>query len=372
MRLDPLAIANPGVRGLRPYEPGKPLEALAREYGIRDAVKLASNENPLGPSPKALEAVRAGVAGLARYPEGNGFALKQALAANTGVAVEQVTLGNGSNEVLELVARTFAGPANEVIFSEHAFVVYALVTQAIGARAVATPARAWGHDLEAMTAAVNARTRLIFIANPNNPTGTWLTAGDLKAFIAGLPEQVLVVVDEAYFEYVAEPDYPDCSRWLAEHPNLIVTRTFSKVYGLAGLRMGYALSSPTIAELLNRVRQPFNVNSLALRAAEAALGDEAHLRESVAANGEGMRQLTQAFSELGLAYIPSVANFVSLELGRSAAQVYEALLHEGVIVRPVANYGMPRHLRVTVGTAVENRRFIEALKKVLAKHALGT
>lgn len=363
--MDPLALVVPGVRGLRPYEPGKPIEELEREYGISDAIKLASNENPLGPGPKAVAAIRKHFYELARYPDGNGFALKSALAHKLSVAPEQLTLGNGSSEVLEFVARAFVLPQNEVVFSQHAFVVYPIVTQAVGASAVVTPANNWGHDLEAMAAAVNERTRLVFIANPNNPTGTWIRSRELQAFLKQVPAHVLVVVDEAYFEFVVENEYPDTIKSIGQFPNLVVTRTFSKVYGLAGLRIGYGVSTPEIAELLNRVREPFNVNSLALAAAEAALTDAAHVAHSVKVNQEGMRQLTEGFVELGLSYIPSVANFVSVDVGRSGAEVYQSLLCEGVIVRPVANYGLPNHLRVTVGLTEENERFLEALKKVL-------
>ena len=362
--VDVLGLATPGVRGLEPYHPGKPLAALEREYGVCNAVKLASNESPLGPSPKAMVAAQAALKDLARYPDGNGFGLKAALASRLNVPPEQITLGNGSNDILELVTRGFVTPQNEVIFSEHAFAVYPIVTRAVGARAVVPRARSYGHDLAAMQRAITEHTRLVFIANPNNPTGTWLSAEALEAFIGSVPAQVLVVVDEAYFEYVREPDYPDATQWLAWFPNLIVTRTFSKIYGLAGLRIGYALSSPGIADVLNRVRQPFNVNGIALAAAAAALEDPHHLAHATQANIEGMKALMAAFEALGLSYIPSVGNFICVDVGQ-ADRVYEALLREGVIVRPVANYGLPRHLRVTVGLPEENQRFIWALKKVL-------
>ena len=360
-----LSLAVPGVRGLRPYEPGKPLTELEREYGIKQAIKLASNENPLGPGAKALAAIRAQLDELGRYPDGNGFALKAALARKHGIVPEQITLGNGSNEVLEFAARAFVLPENEVVYSQHAFAVYPLVTQAIGARALVTPVRDWGHDLEAMAAAISARTRLVFVANPNNPTGTWIAADALERFLERLPEHVIVVVDEAYYEYVSEAQYPDTIPWVARFPNLVVTRTFSKVHGLAGLRVGYGVSNVPMADLLNRVREPFNVNSLALAAAEAALADGQHVADSLAMNSAGMRQLIQGLDDLSLTYIPSVANFITFDVGRPAAPVYEALLRQGVIVRPIANYGMPNHLRVTVGRPQENERFLEALTKVL-------
>lgn len=360
-----LAQAVPGVRALEPYSAGKPLSALAREYGVHDAIKLASNENPLGPSPAALAAIQTALSELARYPDGNGHALKAALAVKLGVTSEQITLGNGSNDILELAARTFVAPGDEVIFSAHAFAVYPIVTQAVGGRAITVPARQWAHDLDAMAAAVTAKTKLIFIANPNNPTGTWFMRAALEQFLARLPARVPVVLDEAYFEYVAETEYPDGIALLARYPQLIVTRTFSKIYGLAGLRVGYGVSAPAIADLFNRVRQPFNVNSLAQVAALAALGDAAHVTRARTANRDGMQQLTRAFGEMGLEYIPSVGNFVCVRVG-AAARMYEALLRQGVIVRPVTNYGMPEYLRVTVGTSAENTRFLQALRAALA------
>jgi histidinol-phosphate aminotransferase len=358
-------LTAPGVAGLQPYIPGKPLEELAREYGIRDAIKLASNENPLGPSPKALEAIRAALPDLARYPEGGGVALKAALAARLGVAPAQLTLGNGSNEILELMARAFVTPADEVIFAEHAFAVYPIVTQAAGARAVVVPARDYGHDLPAMVRAVTARTQLIFLANPNNPTGTWFRREALADFLGAVPRRVLVVLDEAYFDFVTDAAYPNGIDFLAAHPNLVVTRTFSKAYGLAGLRIGFGVSGAGVAELLNRVRQPFNVNLPAQAAALAALDDAGHLNKTLANNARGMAQLIAGFEALGLPYIPSAGNFVCVEVG-AAGQWYEALLRAGVIVRPVANYGLPRHLRVTVGLPEENARFLKALGGALA------
>ena len=358
-------LAVPGVRGLEPYRPGKPIEELEREYGVTNAIKLASNENPLGPSPRALEAARRALRVIHRYPDDNGFALKQALARKLNVVPGNITLGNGSNDILELLARAFVQPENEVVFSEHAFAVYPIVTRAVGAKPVITKAKNWGHDLAAMRAAVNARTRLVFIANPNNPTGTWLAAGELEEFIRSMPAHVLVAVDEAYFEYVSEPDYPDTVTWVGKYPNLITTRTFSKAYGLAGLRVGYAVSSPEMADVLNRVRQPFNVNSVALAAATAALGDEMHVARAAQVNREGMQLLAGTFKSLGLNFIPSAGNFVCVDFGRPAALVYEGLLRAGVIVRPVANYGMPNHLRITVGRPEENLRFITALKQVM-------
>jgi histidinol-phosphate aminotransferase len=368
-------LATSGVQALHPYQPGKPIEELQREYGVSEVIKLASNENPLGPSPRVLAALADEFADLARYPDGNGFALKTRLASKHNVDIAQITLGNGSSDPLEFIVRVFVQPGDEVLFSEHAFAMYPIVTQAASAKAVVTPAKDWGHDLDAMRAAVTDRTRVIFIANPNNPTGTWLDSDSLKAFIASVPERIIVVVDEAYFEYASDPalgaaDYPDASQWLDRYPNLMVTRTFSKAYGLAGLRVGYSLSHPDIANLMNRIRPPFNVNSLALAAACAGLDDVEHVRKAVALNAEQMQVVTTAVKNMGLEFIPSVGNFVCIDvsdssLGRTAAAVYDALLHEGVIVRPVANYGMPRHLRVTLGLPEENARFLSALEKVL-------
>lgn len=358
-------MAAPGVRELTPYNPGKAIEELQRERQPRDVVKLASNENPLGPSPRALAAIQNSLPNIGRYPDGTGVALREALASQLGISPGAITLGNGSNDVLELVARSFVTSADEVVFSEHAFAVYPLVTQALGARAVVTPARDFGHDLVAMQEAVSARTRLVFLANPNNPSGTWVSKASLQGFLEALPEHVMVVVDEAYFEYVEEADYPDGVQLLSAFPQLLVTRTFSKIHGLAGLRIGYAVSHPVVAELMNRVRQPFNCNSLALAAAEGVLGDEAHVAKSRLMNREGLTQLAEAFASLGLQYIPSVANFICVDLGRPALPLYEALLEQGVIVRPVANYGLPQHLRVSVGLPQENARFVEALRRVL-------
>lgn len=364
MSRDIIDLATLGVRGLMPYVPGKPVEELERELGIKNAIKLASNENPLGPSPKALAAVQQSLSETTRYPDGGGFVLKRALATKLGVEAGQITLGNGSSDVIEFAARIFLAPGDEAVFSQHAFAMYPIIIQAIGARGVEVPARDWGHDLDAMARAVTARTKVVFVTNPNNPTGTWLGRAALRAFLERLPSRVMVVLDEAYFEYVSEPDYPDGIAWLGDFPNLIVARTFSKVYGLAGLRVGYSVSSAAVADLLNRVRPPFNVNSLALVAATAALGDVPYLKKSQETNADGMRRLERGFRELGLSWIPSVGNFVCVEVG-DAGRVYNALLREGVIVRPVANYGMPRHLRVTVGRPEENERFLDALKKIL-------
>lgn len=358
-------LAVPGVQQLIPYTPGKPIEELERELGLTRIIKLASNENPLGPGKKALAAIQGCLPQLGLYPDGNGFNLKQALVRKYGVEVNQITLGNGSNEILELVARAFLTPGLEVIFSQHAFAVYPIVTQAVGATAVVAPALNYGHDLDAMRQRVTDKTRVVFIANPNNPTGTLLTQVEVESFIQGLPETCLCVLDEAYFEFVHQADAVDSIAWLKKYPNLIITRTFSKAYGLAGLRIGYSLSSPDMADILNRVRQPFNNNMLALAAAEAALNDDEHLQRTLAVNTEGMQQLTDGFKVLGLEWIPSAGNFISVDLKQPGLPIYEALLRNGVIVRPVANYEMPNHLRISIGTPAENQTFLEALTTIL-------
>jgi histidinol-phosphate aminotransferase len=372
MAIDPAKLAAPGVKTLAPYIPGKPLEELEREYGIRDSIKLASNENPLGPGLRALEAIAQASRQVGLYPDGSGYKLKQALARKHGCGTECITLGNGSNDVLVIIAEAFLSPQSEAVYSQYTFAVYPIAVQAASAIARVAPANPaghampLGHDLAAMAQLINERTRLVFVANPNNPTGTWASADALRRFIAAVPEQTLVVVDEAYIEYVSEPGFPDASRWLGEFPNLIVTRTFSKAYGLAGLRVGYALSHPSVADMLNRVRQPFNVNTIALAAALAALDDAEHLQRSVEVNRAGMAQLRAGFDALGVRHLPSAGNFVMIDCGRPAPAVYEAMLRQGVIVRPVGNYQLPNHLRITIGTREQNERMLAALRQALA------
>lgn len=359
-------LAPAHVRSIAPYRPGKPISELARELGLdlQGIVKLASNENPLGASPRALEAARTALADTARYPDGAGFALKEALAAKFGIDPASIVLGNGSNDVLELAARAFLVPGTSAVYAQHAFAVYPLVVQAVGARGIEVPARDFGHDPEAMLEAIEDDTRVVFFANPNNPTGTLVPPASLRAFLEKVPARVLVVLDEAYFEYLPGEVRADSAAWLARFPNLLVTRTFSKAYGLAGLRVGYALARPEVADLLNRVRQPFNVNSVAQAGAVAALADEDHLAASVAINRQGMAMLTAGFAELGLSWIPSWGNFVTVRVGDAAA-VYARLLGQGVIVRPVANYGLPEYLRVSIGLPAENERFLAALRRAL-------
>ncbi|QID17388.1 histidinol-phosphate transaminase [Nitrogeniibacter mangrovi] len=354
------------IRAISPYQPGKPMAELAREMGLQMGaiVKLASNENPLGMSPMAREAIARELADLPRYPDGNGFELKAALSARFQVTPERIVLGNGSNDVLDLIARTFLNPGDEAVFSEHGFAVYPISTLAAGGKPVQVPARDYGHDLDAMAAAITARTRVVFIANPNNPTGTFVPGAQLEAFLARVPANVVVVLDEAYTEYLPDEDRYDSIAWLARFPNLIISRTFSKAYGLAGLRVGFGLGSAELIDLLNRVRQPFNVSSLALAAAAAALKDQAFVARSADINRRGMAQLIGAFGQLGLEWIPSWGNFVTVRVG-DAAGVNRRLLEQGVIVRPIGAYGLPEWLRVSVGLPEENARFIEALQVAL-------
>lgn len=366
MACDLFSLATKGVAGLQAYHPGKPIEELQRELGLDEVIKLASNENPLGPGQNVLDVIAA-TKDLSRYPDGNGFNLKKALADKHKIDSDRITLGNGSNDVLEMVARAFVTSAHQVIYSQHSFAVYPIVTQAVGAEHVVIPANDWGHDLPEMLDAVTDKTRLMFIANPNNPTGTWVNGASLRNLLENVPEHVIVLVDEAYFEYARiEENYPDCSLWLNDFNNLIVTRTFSKAYGLAGLRIGYALSHPDIANLLNRVRQPFNNNSLALAAAETALQDVQYIERSVEVNQSGMKQLILAFDDMGLEFIPSKGNFICVDFEQPADEIYQALLKTGVIVRPIANYGMPNHLRISIGQEFENTRFINELGKIMA------
>jgi histidinol-phosphate aminotransferase len=350
------------VRGIARYIPGKPVEELAREFGLDPAaiVKLASNENPRGPSPRVLAAVAQAATELTRYPDGNGFALKAALAQKFGISPDAIVLGNGSNDILELVAAAFLRPGLQAVYAQHAFAVYPLATQARGAKGIAVPAKDFGHDLPAMRAAITADTRVAFVANPNNPTGTWLPPAAVRAFVASVPRDVVVVLDEAYNEYLAPAEQANATGWIDEFPHLVVSRSFSKAYGLAALRVGYGVASPAVADLLNRVRQPFNVNALAQAAAVAALADTAYVDESRALNAAGMKQLAAGLAPLNVRMLPSHGNFVLVHVG-DAAKVYDALLRQGVIVRPVANYGLPEWLRVTVGTAGENARFLAAL-----------
>jgi histidinol-phosphate aminotransferase len=364
---DPSHLAPEYVRRISRYIPGKPVDELAREFGLDPSaiVKLASNENPRGPSPAVRKAIATATDELSRYPDGNGFALKAALAVRCGVDADGIVLGNGSNDILELVTQAFLRPGDHAVYSRHAFAVYPLATQARGAAGIEVAARNFGHDLPAMRAAITTSTRIVFVANPNNPTGTWIEPAALEAFIASVPEGVLVVLDEAYNEYLEPAQCAPSAAWTRRYPNLVVSRTFSKAFGLAALRVGYGLMNGSVAEMLNRVRQPFNVNALAQAAALAALADTEYVEESRDLNCAGRAELEAGFRAQGLAFVPSHANFVLVKVG-DAGRAYQRLLQQGVIVRPVANYGLPEWLRVTVGLATENQRFLAALKTALA------
>ncbi len=349
------------IKTLTPYVPGKPIEELERELGISGSIKLASNENPLGPSPKAVAAIKKALEGLNRYPDGSGFHLAQALAKKYEIDPGQVILGNGSNELIELLVRTFVRPGDEVISADPSFVVYAMITQAAGATNVVVPCKDYRHDLDAMADRITPRTRIVFIANPNNPTGTMNTSAEMERFLGRVPDHVIVAVDEAYFEYATHADYPDSLDFLREGKNIVALRTFSKIYGLAGLRIGYGITTGEIASLMNKVRQPFNTNELAQIGAVAALADRKHVERSVASNNEGRQFLSQSFGRLGISYVPTETNFVYIETVLDGRELYTALLKQGVIIRPVGG----KKLRVTIGLPEENKRFVEELEKIV-------
>jgi histidinol-phosphate aminotransferase len=360
-------LAPQYIRDIAPYQPGKPTSELARELGLREAdiVKLASNENPLGVSPKAQAAIEKLLPELALYPDGNGFELKSVISAKHGVAMAQIILGNGSNDILELAARTFIVPGDQAVYSQHAFAVYPLAVKAVGGRGIEVPAKNFGHDLDAMLAAITPSTKLLFMANPNNPTGTFVDSNAVHRFLTKVPAHTIVVLDEAYTEYLPPALRVDTTKWLAEFPNLIISRTFSKAFGLAGLRVGYGLAHPDVVALFNRVRQPFNVNQLALAAAAAALTDDEFLAEGYRVNERGMAQVTTAFKKMQLEFIPSLGNFVCVKVGDAGA-VFQKLLKQGVIVRPIASYGMPEYLRISIGTQAQNDKFLAALQSALS------
>ncbi|GAB3539037.1 histidinol-phosphate transaminase [Noviherbaspirillum agri] len=366
----PIQFGPDYVRAIAPYQGGKPIAEVAREFGLDEAriVKLASNENPLGMPASAREAMLKALSDLGRYPDSNGFELKQTITAKYDVPQDWITLGNGSNDILELAAHAFVQPGQSVVYSQFSFAVYALATQAVGGRAIVVASKDYGHDLPAMAKAIDTDTKLIFIANPNNPTGTFIPAAEIEAFLKAVPEHVVVVLDEAYNEYLAPELQYDSIAWVRQYPNLLVSRTLSKAYGLAGLRIGFGIAQPAITDLLNRIRQPFNVNSMAQAAAVAALNDTKFLEKSATLNAEGYRQLTGAFEEMGLEYVPSYGNFVLVKVGdedAAGSRINLALLKRGVIVRPVGNYGLPQWLRISIGLPEENAVFIAALKAVL-------
>jgi histidinol-phosphate aminotransferase len=364
MTIDMRALVPEWIRSLAPYPPGKPIEELEREYGTHGSIKLASNENPLGPSPKAVAAIIAALSNVHRYPDGDCFYLKRAVAKKLGVSPDALLFGNGSNELIELAVRTFMQRGDEAVMADQAFIIYRLIVQAAGGTCRLVPLRHFTHDLDAIAEAITPATRMVFLANPNNPTGTIFLRREWDDFLRALPAQVIVVMDEAYFEFVDDPAYPDS---LAAHGNgrlLITLRTFSKIFGLAGLRVGFGVAQPELIEVMNRVRQPFNVSSVAQAAALAALDDDEHVERTRQCNRDGLAFLRQQCARLGLEYVPSWANFLLIRVG-NGARVYEALLRQGVIVRPMSVYGFPEHVRVTVGTAEENARCVNALEHVL-------
>jgi histidinol-phosphate aminotransferase len=355
-------LAPAYIRSIAPYQPGKPISDLARDKGLDPSqiVKLASNENPLGVSPNAHMAMMDALDDIARYPDGNSVVLRDAVCEKFKVTPSQLVFGNGSNDILELAARAFLAPGDEAVYSQHAFAVYSLVTQAVGAKGIVVPAKQFGHDLDGMLKAITPKTRMVFVANPNNPTGTLIGKLELKKFLSAVPKHVLVVLDEAYDEYLTNELKAESIGWLGEFDNLVISRTFSKAYGLAGLRVGFGVTSTEIADLMNRVRQPFNVNSIAQAAAVASLADDEFVERTRALNQAGMVQITQGLQKLGLTFIPSFGNFVSFKVD-DARGVYERLLNQGVIVRPIANYELPDYLRVSIGLFSENARFLEVL-----------
>ncbi len=352
------------IKTIIPYVPGKPIEELERELGITDSIKLASNENPLGPSSHALKALRKGIHGLNRYPDGNCYYLKNALAEKFSLHPDEILLGNGSNEVIELAVRTFLGVGDEAIMAHPSFVVYASITQAAGGRNVIIPLKNWRHDLDTMAAGITEKTKIIFIANPNNPTGTINTKTEMKRFMKKVPDRILVIIDEAYHEYVTSPDYADSMNYLRAGRDLLILRTFSKIYGLAGLRIGYGIAKAAIITEMNKVRQPFNINSLAQRTAYAALEDEKHLLKLKKINEQGKKYFYKRLSAMNIQYVPTEANFIYIILENDIAPlVYSRLLKQGIIVRPMGK----SDLRVTIGLPNENKRFIEALENIITE-----
>lgn len=364
MKIDFRKLANSGVRNLTPYQPGKPLEELERELGITSSIKLASNENPLGPSPSVIQSAQQALQHAHIYPDGGCYELKQVLANFLTVQSEQITIGNGSENVLELIVKAYLHKDDAAVISQYAFLTIPLLIQSYGAQTIVVPANNWGHDIDNMIAAINEKTRVLFLVNPNNPTGTYTNDVEFKKLMQSVPPHVLIVVDEAYLEYIDRSDYPNTIAYLHEYPNLVITRTFSKVYGLASLRLGYAISSAEIADILNRARLPFNVNTIAAKAACAAIHDQDHVQKSVHTNKQGMQQLEAGLKKLNLDFIPSIGNFIAIDV-HDGVHMYQRLLHEGVIVRPLKAYDMPRHIRVTVGTHEQNIRFLTSMEKLL-------
>lgn len=358
-------LANSHIQSLTPYQPGKPIEELERELGIASAIKLASNENPLGPSPVAIAAAQQALHNVHIYPDGGCFALKNALAEFWNVEPTQLTIGNGSENILEIIGKAYLGKDDEAVMSQYAFLTIPIVVKSCAAQMITVPAKDFGHDIDQILAAVTTKTRIVFIVNPNNPTGTYSNKQQVQKLLDGLAPSVLVVMDEAYFEFMDKDDYPDTVKLLKQYPNLIISRTFSKAYGLAGLRVGYAISSAAIADMLNRARLPFNINSIAAIAATAALSDQNHVSKTLELNKKGMAQFEQGLNELGLSFIPSCGNFITVNVERAGKEVYQQLLHLGVIVRPLDAYGLSNYLRLSIGTLEQNARLLQAMAQVL-------
>jgi histidinol-phosphate aminotransferase len=359
-------LANPGIRNSIPYQPGKPIEEVERELGLTDIIKLASNENPLGPSPKALAAAQQALLKSHLYPDGGCYAIKQALAKFLNVNANQLVLGNGSENTLEIIIKAYLNSDSNAIVSQYAFATIPIQIKAFGAKLITIPTQQYRHDIQATIQACNNKTKIIFVVNPNNPTGTYTSTNEFNELLNAIPKDVLIVLDEAYSEYIDKSDYPNSLELLKQHPNLIISRTFSKIYGLAGLRIGYTISSPEIADILNRARLPFNLNLVASAAAIAALEDHHYVAQSIALNNQGREQLKNGLNKLNISFIPSVGNFITINAKRDGNEVYQALLHKGVIVRPLTSYGMPTHLRITIGTHEQNERFLQTLREVLS------
>ncbi|MBX3709118.1 MAG: histidinol-phosphate transaminase [Gammaproteobacteria bacterium] len=364
-KIDFRSLANHSVRNLTPYQPGKPIEELERELGITSSIKLASNENPLGPSHKVILAAQEALQNTHFYPDGGCYELKQALSKFLSVSPEQITVGNGSENILELIVKAYLHKNDTAVLSQYAFLTIPILLQSYGVIANVVPAKNWGHDIHSMVAAIDEKTRVLFLVNPNNPTGTFINEKDFITLMQSIPPHVLVVVDEAYSEYISNSECPNTLKYLSQYPNLVITRTFSKAYGLAALRLGYSISSPEIADILNRSRLPFNVNTIAAKAACIALEDQNHVRNSIALNNQGMQQYKEGLCKLSLDYIPSICNFITIDVNDGII-AYQKLLHEGVIVRHLKAYGMPKHIRVTIGTPQQNERFLRAIQQVLA------
>lgn len=371
MEFDAARLANPAILGLQPYQIGKPISEVEREYGLSRITKLASNENPLGTSPYVTEHLAAELSNLARYPDGNAYDFKEALSQHLNVLPEQLILGNGSEEVLRMLMQTFVWGSGNIVIPQYSFIAYKVLAQGFGISTIEVPSKAFSVDYEAILAAIEPDTRMVILANPNNPTGTYITENEFFTFLKCLPKEVIVVCDEAYYEYVTETDYPKAIEKISAYPNLIVTRTFSKAYGLAGLRVGYGVAHPHMVELINRIRQPFNLNHLAMVAGKRALQDQAFVQKSIEGNHQGKLQIYQGLKALGISYLPSVGNFIMLNVETEGTKIFQSLLKQGVIVRPLSAYQLTHSVRVSVGLEHENAHFLEAMKAVLEEVRLS-